>query len=184
MIRDGKVTRPALGIKYLESAQAKNLGIVRGILVLDAPVGSPAESAGLRSTLRNQKTGTIILGDIIIGMDDDAISSESDLFKAIEKHKVGEVVTLKVVRRANWKDEDADNGITSRSRSDTSITTSTQETVSPFIDEEDDSSLTTTSGSSGSSSKRDSDKRKPAAAVKDFVLVELKVKLGASIDSN
>jgi S1-C subfamily serine protease len=30
IIRDGKVSRPALGIKYLDSSQARSLGIVKG----------------------------------------------------------------------------------------------------------------------------------------------------------
>ena len=30
LIRDGKVTRPALGIKYLDSSQARSLGIAKG----------------------------------------------------------------------------------------------------------------------------------------------------------
>merc|ERR1711968_171819 len=35
LIRFGKVTRPAIGITYLETSQARALGIERGVLVLD-----------------------------------------------------------------------------------------------------------------------------------------------------
>jgi S1-C subfamily serine protease len=36
------------------------------------------------------------LGDIIVGLDSDTVDSESDLFKALEKHRIGETITLKV----------------------------------------------------------------------------------------
>lgn len=54
LIRDGKIVRPVLGISYLESKQARALGIERGVLVLDVPVNSPAYKAGMRGTRRNE----------------------------------------------------------------------------------------------------------------------------------
>ena len=41
-----QVTRPAIGITYLETSQARALGIDRGVLVLDVPKGSPAAEVG------------------------------------------------------------------------------------------------------------------------------------------
>ena len=35
LIRDGRVVRPVLGISYLESKQARALGITKGVLILD-----------------------------------------------------------------------------------------------------------------------------------------------------
>ena len=82
------------------------MGIKKGILVLDAPVGSAAQLAGIRGT-----TGggggffggggyyeSVTLGDVIVGMDADDISTEADLFRAIEKHKIGDTVTVRVLR--------------------------------------------------------------------------------------
>lgn len=66
LIREGKVVRPVMGVSYLETSQARSLGINSGILVLDAPNGSPAKKAGVRGTRRTQ-SGSIDLGDIIIG---------------------------------------------------------------------------------------------------------------------
>ena len=56
LIRDGKIVRPVLGISYLDSKQAKVLGIDRGVLVLEVPANSAAYKAGLRGT-RRTKTG-------------------------------------------------------------------------------------------------------------------------------
>lgn len=77
------------------------IGIKKGILVLNVPSGSPAQLAGIRGTYRkmnNFADNNIILGDVIIGIDDDSIASEADLLKAIEKHKVGDVINVKVIR--------------------------------------------------------------------------------------
>lgn len=97
LIRDGKIVRPALGISYLESSQAKVLGIESGVLVLDVPKGTPGFKAGIRPTT-SSRTGDVTLGDIIIAIDNNKISSEADLFKALDKYEVGDVVTITVLR--------------------------------------------------------------------------------------
>lgn len=117
LIRDGRIVRPVMGISYMESGLAKSIGITQGILVLEVREGSPAQAAGLRSTSRappppdtgagasgspqQPPRGGFLLGDIIIGIDDDAIATESDLFKALEKHRVGDEVNLRVLRSAD-----------------------------------------------------------------------------------
>lgn len=57
LLREGKITRPAIGVSYLDSTQSKFLGIQRGILILDVPPQSAAQKAGLRGTLRDRSTG-------------------------------------------------------------------------------------------------------------------------------
>ena len=54
LIRDGKIVRPVLGITYLESKQAKTLGIDKGVLCLNVPTDSPAFKAGMRGTSRTE----------------------------------------------------------------------------------------------------------------------------------
>lgn len=83
MITDGKVVRAVLGISYLESKQARALGINAGVLVLDVPENSPAEKAGLKGTRRTE-SGLIEIGDIILKVGDNVINTESDLFAALE----------------------------------------------------------------------------------------------------
>jgi hypothetical protein len=82
ILREGRVARPALGVRYLEGTQARALGIEKGILVLDVQTGSSAEKAGVQRTTRSAG-GRVILGDILVGMDDDDITSESDLFRGV-----------------------------------------------------------------------------------------------------
>ena len=102
IINDGFVVRPIIGITYLESSQARFLGIDKGILVLDAPASSAAGQVGIQGTRRDAE-GNVLLGDIIVGVDDDDIKTEGDLFKAIEKHKVGDEIIL-TVRRMSQED--------------------------------------------------------------------------------
>lgn len=97
LIRDGKVVRPILGISLLESKQAQALGINSGVLVLDVPRESPAYRAGMRGTRRTE-AGLIELGDIITQVGDVTITTEADLFKAVETYKPGDRVKVTVVR--------------------------------------------------------------------------------------
>ncbi len=97
IIRQGKVIRPILGISYLDGLRARALGIEEGVLVLDVPPASPCYKAGLRGTRREGDAG-IALGDIVVALDQDLITGESDLFRAMEGHRVGDTVTLTVKR--------------------------------------------------------------------------------------
>ncbi len=97
LIKDGKISRPIIGINYLESQQSKVIGITKGILVLNCPEGSTAYKAGIRGTSR-LPNGSIILGDIITQINDDEIISETDLFKALEKLKVGDIINCQLLR--------------------------------------------------------------------------------------
>lgn len=84
IIRDGKVERPALGISYIAAAQARALGVTRGVLVLDVPPNSEASRAGLLGSSR-RADGQVVLGDVIVGINGDKVDSDIDLFRAIDK---------------------------------------------------------------------------------------------------
>jgi S1-C subfamily serine protease len=97
LIRDGKVVRPILGIGFLESKQARALGIGRGVLVLDVPPDSPPAKAGLKGTKRTE-AGLVEIGDIIVKVGEVIIETEATLFQALEKYKPGDTVDVKVLR--------------------------------------------------------------------------------------
>jgi len=96
LISDGSITRPIIGISFLDSEQTRGLGLPQGVLVLDVPKGSLAAKAGLRGTVRTFRG--IEVGDIIVGLDSAEIKKEGDLFAALEPHKPGDVVELRVKR--------------------------------------------------------------------------------------
>lgn len=87
LIRDGQVVRPIIGVTYLDASQASLLGIRKGVLVLFVVKDSPAELAGVKGTARGS-SGSVVLGDVIVGIDDDVVDKEADLFQALEHHKV------------------------------------------------------------------------------------------------
>lgn len=96
LIRYGKITRPGIGAQIAEDQISQKLGI-RGALVVDVNKGSAAEKAGLRPTQRDS-VGRIRLGDVIVGVNDKKVESANDLFLTLEDHKVGETVTLSLLR--------------------------------------------------------------------------------------
>jgi S1-C subfamily serine protease len=59
--------------------------------------GSPAARAGLRPTSRNA-AGDLILGDIIQGVDGNAVSSARDLLEQLDAKRVGDKVVVDVLR--------------------------------------------------------------------------------------
>nr|XP_043617195.1 protease Do-like 1, chloroplastic [Erigeron canadensis]XP_043617196.1 protease Do-like 1, chloroplastic [Erigeron canadensis] len=96
LVQFGKVTRPILGIKFAPDQSVEQLG-VSGVLVLDAPSNGPAGKAGLLSTKRDAY-GRLILGDIITSVNGKKVANGSDLYRILDQCKVGETVTVEVLR--------------------------------------------------------------------------------------
>ncbi len=92
MIREGISVRPWLGIVGLslneEVAGYYDLPLDQGIFVTKAVDGSPAQRAG------------IIMGDIILRIDDAEVHSIEDLLNVIHERKVREKVRITVFRRS------------------------------------------------------------------------------------
>jgi len=90
LIQTGKVAVPFLGISpaSVTSSIAAANGLPRndGVYVQQVVSGSPAAKAGLQQ------------GDIIFGMDADAVADQSDFQKVLLKHKPGDTVALKINR--------------------------------------------------------------------------------------
>eukprot|EP00560_Eucampia_antarctica_P000868 CAMPEP_0197834290 /NCGR_PEP_ID=MMETSP1437-20131217/21913_1 /TAXON_ID=49252 ORGANISM="Eucampia antarctica, Strain CCMP1452" /NCGR_SAMPLE_ID=MMETSP1437 /ASSEMBLY_ACC=CAM_ASM_001096 /LENGTH=521 /DNA_ID=CAMNT_0043438861 /DNA_START=94 /DNA_END=1659 /DNA_ORIENTATION=+ len=95
LIRDGKIVRPVMGISYMQSSQAKALGISKGVLVLAVPPNSPAAKAGMKGTRRTE-SGLIEIGDIIIKIEDEDIKTEADLINSLESFKPGDEIRVTV----------------------------------------------------------------------------------------
>ncbi len=113
LIKTGKVVRPGLGIQPAGDHVMRQLGM-QGVLVLTIKPGSPAGSAGLRPTRRNED-GQIELGDIIVAMDGKPIKSVEDLYSALDAHKIGDTVTLTILRDDRKQDVKVTLGATTSS---------------------------------------------------------------------
>ncbi len=91
LIAQGKVVRPWVGVVFggeVDShiAQAYNLGVDHGVVVRQVEPSSPAARAGVHA------------GDIITAVNDTRINSWNDFVREIATRKVGEKVTLTLVR--------------------------------------------------------------------------------------
>ncbi|MEW5298532.1 MAG: hypothetical protein WDW36_001646 [Sanguina aurantia] len=93
----GRVVRPAMGI-VLAPPQALMQLNKEGVLVLDVPSGSPARKAGIQATVR--QGNMVILGDIIIVVDSAQVKDYTDLVNALDEKRVGDTVTVDVLRTA------------------------------------------------------------------------------------
>ncbi|PIS35802.1 MAG: hypothetical protein COT36_00485 [Parcubacteria group bacterium CG08_land_8_20_14_0_20_38_56] len=100
----GKISYPYLGIRYFlinkEIQEKNNLSVDYGALIqrgknpeeLAIMPGSPADKAGL------------VENDIVLELSGQKITPENSLAKLIRKRKVGEEITLKVLRKGEEKE--------------------------------------------------------------------------------
>lgn len=102
IIRDGKAVRAGLGIICASDSQAKQVG-VSGVLVLDVSPNGGAANAGLRGTNRDA-FGRIVLGDVIVAINGQPLTTVEDLLAAFDDRQVGETVRVTVKRGTSVRD--------------------------------------------------------------------------------
>eukprot|EP00197_Chlamydomonas_leiostraca_P016229 CAMPEP_0202863164 /NCGR_PEP_ID=MMETSP1391-20130828/3905_1 /ASSEMBLY_ACC=CAM_ASM_000867 /TAXON_ID=1034604 /ORGANISM="Chlamydomonas leiostraca, Strain SAG 11-49" /LENGTH=419 /DNA_ID=CAMNT_0049542769 /DNA_START=150 /DNA_END=1409 /DNA_ORIENTATION=+ len=96
ILQYGRVVRPILGISFAPEQAVETLG-VKGIMVLSARDGGPAAKAGVQGTTRDEY-GRLVLGDIIRAVNGSPIKNSSDLYKILDKAKVGETLDVEILR--------------------------------------------------------------------------------------
>ncbi len=97
LIKHGRIQRPILGVELLTNQQVADRLDLQGALIINVTKGSGADQAGLRGTSRD-RNGNIELGDIIVGVGDSEVASNNDLILALEKYKVGDLVSIRINR--------------------------------------------------------------------------------------
>jgi S1-C subfamily serine protease len=104
-VQDAYLGLSAIGID--SSLAALNLPVSSGALVQSVTAGSPAAKAGLQggTVTADIDGGQVDLGgDIIVSVDGTKVSSSQDLTDLISSHKVGDTVTLGVLRAGKHLD--------------------------------------------------------------------------------
>lgn len=96
LLRHGRVVRPAIGARLADDDTARRLGL-SGVLVLDVLESGPAHSAGLRGTGRDQR-GRLVLGDVIVGVEEHRVASLNDLHDALVNFNVSDTVQIGFIR--------------------------------------------------------------------------------------
>ncbi len=96
LIRYGKVQHPGLGVTFLPDQYARRAD-VQGVVIMEVQTGSAAYEAGLRG-LNRDRYGRTYINDVITAVDKTTVKSYDDLFSSLENYKIGDTVTLTVVR--------------------------------------------------------------------------------------
>ncbi len=101
----GHVRRPTLGIIPLaigpELAEQMGLAADSGVLILKTVPGGAADKAGLRGGKERAYLGNTEIylgGDLIVGLDDQPVSSPQDLAEIMNRHEVGDSVVVTFLR--------------------------------------------------------------------------------------
>ena len=95
-----KTTLPYLGItgKNVTDALAKELGMPKGIIVMQTEEGSPAMKNGIQPT------------DVITALDDSSVESVQDYMNILRKKKPGDTISVNFWRK--WKNDYKETKIT------------------------------------------------------------------------
>jgi len=96
IIRYGKVQKPVLGVTIAEDYLVKRIG-AEGVLIFTVTPGGAADKAGVRPTRRDRR-GRLMLGDLIVAVDNKTVRESRDLFRILDTHNIGDTVRLRVRR--------------------------------------------------------------------------------------
>lgn len=96
LIRHGKVIRPDIGVSYVSDHIAHQLGL-KGALVGTIKPGGGAHEAGL-IPIRRDEQGGILLGDLIVAINETPVESVDAFLNELEKHAVGDRINLTILR--------------------------------------------------------------------------------------
>lgn len=100
LIRDGKVPRPGIGITVLDEQQALRLGVDDGLIIDRVLPGSAAAQAGLSGLDR----GRAALGDIIVAVNGEPVSTIAEFSRALGKVGIGKTARLTVRRNGQSRE--------------------------------------------------------------------------------
>ena len=76
---------------------------MKGVLIYNIDPGGPADKAGLQPTSRDEN-GDVQFGDLITAVDGQPVTKISQLDAALDKHKIGDTVTLAIERNGKKQD--------------------------------------------------------------------------------
>ena len=105
LIKYGKVKRPTLGVMSIHENDLYRMGIqnFEGAIISQVVENGPAEKAGIMGFTR-AANGNVAIGDIIIGIGEEKVTSFDDLVLALEKYSVGNKVKVVFLRDENKKE--------------------------------------------------------------------------------
>jgi len=97
LIEFGKVIKPGFGVSTLSDRQAARWGIT-GVVLAQVERGSAAGRVGLQG-MRQVRPGRFEIGDVIVGIDGEAVENHDDLYRSLDRHAVGDEVEVEFLRQ-------------------------------------------------------------------------------------
>jgi S1-C subfamily serine protease len=100
LIENGVVRRPRLGVVTRAVKDLKDqvrLPVTDGLIILQVAPGSAASAAGIRGLVQTDD-GDVELGDIITSVDGQAVNTQDDLYRALDKRQIGDTIQVEVFR--------------------------------------------------------------------------------------
>ncbi len=97
LIRDGRFLRPAMGVTAGHANMQRAFSLPKGVALVQVAPNSPAARAGLQP-FRRAADGTVIAGDVITAINEEAVAHLDDMLNQLERHQPGDNVTLTVWR--------------------------------------------------------------------------------------
>ncbi|HEY0322702.1 MAG TPA: trypsin-like peptidase domain-containing protein [Pyrinomonadaceae bacterium] len=100
LIQNGAVRRPRLGVGTRAVKDLKDqvrMPISDGLIVINVVPGSAAATAGIRGLVQTED-GDVELGDIITTVDGQAMTTQDDLYRSLDKHQIGDTIQVEVLR--------------------------------------------------------------------------------------
>ena len=102
LIEHGKPIQPGIGFQAAPDDWARRLG-VEGVIVQAVEPGSPADRAGIEGLWRSRR-GRLMLGDTIVAVNGETVSTVDDLILAFEAAGVGTRVRVTLLQTDKRRD--------------------------------------------------------------------------------
>jgi S1-C subfamily serine protease len=93
LMKFGKITRPGLGISILADQIAQQ-NKIDGVVIVQVVPGGAADQAGLVGAKSSQSG--VEIDDVIVSLEATTVHHANDLYKALDTHKVGDVVDVAI----------------------------------------------------------------------------------------
>lgn len=101
LIAKGRASRPGLGVLLAPDTWTRSQRIP-GVVIHEVNDGSSAAKAGLQG-LEEDRQGRVRLGDVIIGVNGQAVSSSQELQAQLSSYQIGDQIRLNLLRDGREK---------------------------------------------------------------------------------
>lgn len=111
LIEKGYVSYPWMGVSLFPLtpgiAQALDLKVERGAIIVEVFRNGPADQAGLRGSSQTLQVGNIRLpvgGDIIVALNGEPVRNSEELVRKIRKYHPGDRAKIKILRNGHFQE--------------------------------------------------------------------------------